>query len=817
MIRRIYTAGAALALTVSAVLADTLTVDRFDYYGPYPVTSPVVFDSLNIKGQRYNPEEILTRHLNLSVATPAKLDNVVTVPGDTTMEAMHVLAFDLQNTHYATPRLNVKGLKNFKVTVDGKPASAGKLTLNPATHRVMIKYLSKPDSNDTLAVTVETDDSLGYVALRNDGKRMLTIDDIVNGTRLASSAVSPDGRYFINRYWRVRPGGKYHYYTRVVSAADGRVLTEVADELRWLPTSTRYWFTRPGMEGGRELVTVDPATGVQDIMVSNMPDGYFTIAPDEKSIIFTVSDAGHKEGDVYRIVEPDDRQPGWRNRSRLNRYDLATGVLTPLTHGKQSISLDDISTDGSKLLIHSYERTLGERPTPRSTYMLLDVNTMTVDTLCANAGFLSAARLSPDGKKVLFTGSPEAFGGVGRNLPADRTPSVYDYQLFLMDAADKSVRPVTRDFDPSISSCTWSRYDGMIYIVANNRDRVTLHRLNPATGVITTIPTDEDVVGGISLAVTAPVATWHGQSALNGTRLYSLNTRNMRSTLLDDVRADELKDVDLGTCEEWNFVNSRGDSITGRYYLPADFDPSKKYPMLVYYYGGCSPVERNFESRYPHPAYAALGYVVYVLQPSGAAGFGQEFASRHVNSAGEGVADDIIEGTRRFCEEHPYVDSTKIGCFGASYGGFMTQYLQTVTDLFAAAISHAGISDHTSYWGNGYWGYSYSEVSMANSYPWSHADLYVKHSPLYNAHKIHTPLLFVHGDKDTNVPFGESVQMFTALKLLGRPTAFVGVTDENHHINDYDKRLKWQNTMYAWFAKYLQDDPTWWDALYPEI
>ena len=145
----------------------------------------------------------------------------------------------------------------------------------------------------------------------------------------------------------------------------------------------------------------------------------------------------------------------------------------------------------------------------------------------------------------------------------------------------------------------------------------------------------------------------------------------------------------------------------------------------------------------------------------------------------------------------------------------MTQYLQTVTDIFAAAISHAGISDHTRYWGEGYWGYSYSEVSMAESYPWSNPDLYVKQSPLYNADKIHTPLLFLHGDADHNVPVGESIQMYTALKLLGRPTAFVAVAGQDHHILDYDKRRKWQDTIFAWFAKYLKGEPEWWDKLYP--
>ena len=238
--------------------------------------------------------------------------------------------------------------------------------------------------------------------------------------------------------------------------------------------------------------------------------------------------------------------------------------------------------------------------------------------------------------------------------------------------------------------------------------------------------------------------------------------------------------------------------------------------MIVNYYGGCSPTSRNFESRYPHHAYAALGYVVYVVAlPSGATGNGQEWSARHVNTAGDGPAQDIIEGTEKFCQEHPFVNPDKIGCIGASYGGFMSQYIPTLTDRFACAISHAGISDHTSYWGFGYWGYSYSETSMANSYPWSDRDLYVNHSPLYLADKINTPILLIHGDADTNVPFNESIQLFTALKLLGKETALVAVKDQNHHILDYAKRLEWQNTIWAWFAKWLQDDPSWWDALYP--
>ncbi|MDD2489175.1 MAG: prolyl oligopeptidase family serine peptidase, partial [Bacteroidales bacterium] len=242
----------------------------------------------------------------------------------------------------------------------------------------------------------------------------------------------------------------------------------------------------------------------------------------------------------------------------------------------------------------------------------------------------------------------------------------------------------------------------------------------------------------------------------------------------------------------------------------------KKYPMIVYYYGGTSPTDRSFEMRYSAYLYTAQGYIFYVLNPSGTTGWGQEFAARHVNAWGEKTADEIIFGVKKLCEENSFIDATKIGCMGASYGGFMTQLLQTKTDIFACAISHAGISDITSYWGEGYWGYSYSSGATAHSYPWNRRDIYVDRSPLFNANKINTPLLLLHGDSDTNVPIGESVQMYNALKILGKEVEFISVKGENHGIVDYQKRLKWNNTIYAWFAKHLKGQDSWWKALYPE-
>ena len=811
MKKSILLAGAFWASMLAS--AENIDVKSFRYAGPYQVQQPFLIDSVDVNSKAFAIRDLLDTPLSLEQLEQGVVFQGETCPNVDKGYALHLLGFNLQANAYTEAELNMEGVAHYQLFVDGKKQPAGKLTLEPATHSVVIKYFSEAGKAEALKVQVKTEKE-GVVTLREDGKRNYTLSDVLHGTRFSGISLSPNGKYLMTSYRTTQVGGRSSGYTTVKELATGKVLAQRSEHLQWMPKSNLYYYTRAGVEG-RQLITVDPLTGKENILADKLPEGYFQVSPTEDWLLYTLTQEGPKERkEIYEVLEPEDRQPGWRDRSSLAKYDLKSGLLQPLTFGFHNAWALDISPDGQKVLMMTSRSRLTQRPTTLSSLYLLDVNTLQAETLVAEDGFLGGASFSPDGTQILLTGSPESLGGIGLNLPEGLIPNQYDYQMYLMNLADKKITPVTKDFHPSIQQTVWNKVDGQIYFTAENRDYISLYRLNPKDGKIQELEAKEDLVKRISLADGAPVLAYYGQGAMNSDRLYTLDIKKGKTTLVEDLSEEILKDVQLGECHAWNFVSSRGDTIYGRYYLPPHFDASKKYPMIVNYYGGCSPTERNFESRYPHHAYAALGYVVYVVQPGGASGFGQEFGSRHVNTAGEGPAQDIIEGTKKFCEEHSFVNAQKIGCIGASYGGFMTQYLQTKTDIFAAAISHAGISDHTSYWGEGYWGYSYSEVSMANSYPWTRKDLYVDRSPLFNVDKIHTPLLFVHGDMDMNVPVGESIQMYTALKLLGRETAMVLVTGQDHHIVDYGKRIQWQNTIWAWFAKWLQDDPTWWNAIY---
>lgn len=787
-------------------------IREFNQAGPFAVGQPFASDTVDVNGKAFEAKSLLDA-VSLSAPATGVFSGEV-IPSLADSRSVGVLTFYVNNSDYLKGKIEVKGLTNYKLFIDRTEAGSD-LSLAPEHHTFAITYLAEPRDTDSIQVCIDANKPVAYTL---DARHPYMTHDLFDGKRVRSISLSADGQFVSLAYQTTERGGnaRWDYELREVKA--GRLLSRPSQNLRWLPATNAY-LEEEQNNGQRILYKVEPRTGERTLFAANVPEGEYAVAPTEDYLIITKEEEGPKEDPgVFEVLEMDDRQPGFRKRSYLCKFDIATGITQRITFGHKNTYLEDISQDGTKLLIGSFYTRLGKRPTEVGDCYLMDAKTLKTDTLFICEGFMGNGCFSPNGKQILFTGTPEAFGRIGCQLPASVTPSMVERELFLMDLATKEVKPLTKDFDPSIDKGPfWSPADGQIYFTVEERDYVNLYTLNPATGKITKLPAEGDDIYRFDVAAKAPVVGYLSYKTLEPASAYVLNVAKgkAQSTRFFDGRT-ALGDAETGTCEDWNFQNSRGDTVYGRLYLPKDFDSSKKYPMLVYYYGGCSPVSRYFESPYAPQYWNSLGYVAYILQPSGATGFGQEWASRHVNTAGRGPADDIIEGTKKICETHPFIDSQHIGCMGASYGGFMTMYLQTVTDIFAAAVSHAGIANHTSYWGEGYWGYNYSEVSMANSYPWSHRQLFVDQSPLFNADKIHTPLLLLHGNADTNVPLIESLQMFTALKLLGRETALVEVEGENHHILDYTKREKWMATQMAWFAKWLKNDPTWWDALYPK-
>jgi len=498
----------------------------------------------------------------------------------------------------------------------------------------------------------------------------------------------------------------------------------------------------------------------------------------------------------------------------LYLVNVTDGAARRLTTGRLSAAAKAFSPDGQRLLVSREVEDYSHRPYSRTELWELDLSEGGSVKL-RDFWWLNGVEYAPDGRRLLIRAGPSNFGETGIAEGVVEPVNNYDGQLFIWDPESDAVEAITRKFDPAVSSAVWSRHDGAIYVRTVDGEEKNLYRYDPGTKVFDRRGTGIESVGSFDIARRASIIVAAGTSVWQPQRVVAIDRQTAAPRLLLEPAAERFGTVRRGAVEPWDFRASDGRTVVGRVYLPVGFENEKRYPAIVNYYAGTSPIERSFGGRYPAEWWAANGYVVYVLNPTGTYGWGQENSTVHVNDWGEVTSRQIVEATTAFLRSHPYVDPERVGCIGASYGGFMTMKLVTETDIFAAAVAHAGISALSSYWGEGYWGYSYGAVANADSFPWNRKDVFVDRSPLFNADNVTTPVLLTHGDDDPNVPPGESDQFYAALKLLGSPVEYLRVAGLGHLIMEHDKRELWSRSIVAWFDRWLKDQPEWWDALYP--
>jgi dipeptidyl aminopeptidase/acylaminoacyl peptidase len=505
---------------------------------------------------------------------------------------------------------------------------------------------------------------------------------------------------------------------------------------------------------------------------------------------------------------------GHRDIRSLFVVSVPGGSVRRLTAGKTSTSAAAFSPDGTRLLVTRDIEDLSTRPYTRTEVWDIDLEGGGERKL-RDGRWISQLEYSPDGNRILVLGGASEFGDTGVADGVQSPVNDFDGQLFIWNPQSGAADAVTRDFHPAVADARWSRHDGAVYFLGVDGEENNIFRLQPGSDRISKVKTGIESVGTFDIAERGATLIASGTSVWQPQQLVALESPDSEPRLLAEPAEGRFRNIRRGEVRPWNHVASDGRTVFGRLYMPVGFKEGESYPAIVNYYGGTSPMDRSFGGRYPAEWWASNGYVVYVLTPTGAYGWGLEDSTVHVNDWGAVTSRQIIDSTEAFLEAHPFVDPDRVGCIGASYGGFMTMTVVAKTDLFAAAVAHAGISALSSYWGEGYWGYSYGAVANADSFPWNRRDIFVDRSPLFNADKVTTPVLLTHGDEDPNVPPGESDQFYAALKLLGTPVEYLRVAGLGHLIMEHDKRALWSKSIVAWFDRWLKGEPEWWEALYP--
>jgi len=749
----------------------------------------------------------------------------------TTNNNLFLLKSYLSINRWTKGTLNLTLNGYYQVFIDGDPVKTKtsadannnkiQLELNRGNHEIIIKAISS-DKNVKLAAQFEYADEFkncNATASLNP-ERYFTINDVLEGNRISSAKISPSGKYVLINYSEtVHGSGESKNYSEIYDLNNHQNICVLRNKevsnVRWMPKTDRLSYSS-NFEGKSEIFVYDIESGEEQSIIDKISDlSGFSWSPTEDFIIYSIYKKAEKPGDLKRVYGAEDRLPYFRNRSFLYKVEVNTKKVTQLTAGNLSANLHDIKPDGSKILFSTSRMDYSEPPFSKQNLYEMDVNTFELNTIWEDKNYAGYCQYSPDGTKLLVQGGPECFGDIGVNVSEGRIPNSYDTQLYIYDLNNKKIDPITKEFDPTIHSAHWIS-EKEIYLSVSEKDYIHLYKYDLKSQTFDKIDLEVEVLSDFDIARSKPMAIYSGTSISTPQKLYALNLKKESSSLLSFPEKKRFKAIQFGKTEAWNFVNKNGTTIYGRVYYPPNYDEHKKYPVIVNYYGGTSPIERSFGGRYPINNWAANGYIVYVLQPSGATGFGQDFSALHVNGWGFDAIDDIIDGSKKFLASHPSADAENVGCIGASYGGYTTMLLQTRTDIFKTAISHAGISSITSYWGEGYWGYTYNAGAAKNSYPWNRKDIYVENSPVYNADKFQNSILLLHGTDDTNVPVGESLQYYAALNLLGKDVEMVLVDGQDHWILDYDKRIQWHYTIISWFDNKLKGQPQQWNELYPE-
>jgi dipeptidyl aminopeptidase/acylaminoacyl peptidase len=265
---------------------------------------------------------------------------------------------------------------------------------------------------------------------------------------------------------------------------------------------------------------------------------------------------------------------------------------------------------------------------------------------------------------------------------------------------------------------------------------------------------------------------------------------------------DTLRDaLQLAEPEEINFNSFDGTPIQGWLLRPANFREGERYPLILSVHGGPHGMYGwGFNSTFQ--VYAARGYAVLYLNPRGSSGYGQRFSDGTLREWGGGDYRDLMAGVDHVLNRYPWIDRERLGVTGGSYGGFMTNWIVTQTPRFKAAVSSASVSNLISFYGTSL----YQDLIHAEfgGFPWDDYETLWRWSPLRYVNAVQTPVLFIHGEQDYDVPLAQAEEMYQSLRRRGINTELVIYPREGHGLREPRHRADALERTVSWFDRFLR-------------
>jgi dipeptidyl aminopeptidase/acylaminoacyl peptidase len=633
-----------------------------------------------------------------------------------------------------------------------------------------------------------------------------TIDQSLAMKSVLGVEISPDGRYvafvvteanweendFTQQIWisQTATGERYQLTSGKKSSSGPR----------WSPDSRRLAFVSD-RNGKRQIYVIAPGGGeAEQLTTEDNGVGSLAWSPDGSAIAFTSSgpdaparkERKEKFGD-FEIVGSD------YTMTRLWLVRVPADVPTdlkqlpkpePLT-GPREFSVAGFSwSPDSKRIAFGATRDpdLGSQGTEQ--VYVVDLADRHVRKLLETSGPNGDPRWSPDGRRIAFT----TYVGNPFFYYANR-------RIAVVPAEGGTPRIATEAFDEDANLIDWGP-DG-IYFGALQRTNAHLFRVDPDTRAIQRItgPGRYHVAGASftkdhrTMAAVAAAPNEFAEAILSPVDRFEPHK-------LTDMGA-QWKNFQLATREVIQWKSTDGTPVEGILIKPADYDPARKYPLLVVIHGGPTGVDtpmRAADRTYPIERFAAKGALILKPNYRGSAGYGEKFRSLNVRNLGIGDYADVISGVDYLIAKG-MVDKNRVGAMGWSEGGYISAFITCYSDRFKAVSVGAGISDWMTYYVN-------TDIhpftrQYLKATPWEDPEIYRKTSPITYVNRAKTPTLIQHGDQDKRVPPPNSFELYQALKDRGVPVKLILYKGFGHPINKPKQQRAVMEHNYEWFSKYI--------------